>query len=221
MVGSREGQPPGPTVVAVLGLKNTGKTTAAAALISGLSARGFRVAAVKSSHLPRLDLDPRGRDSRQLYEAGAECVVAQTREETLMVRRHDRPALLPDLLALMPPNLDFLIMEGGPAQQADVVFLCLRSLSELEETLEVREVPVDRVRALTGAVAALPLPEAAGNPEPHPTEAPQPGSTPTPARGSVRVRGATSVPLLTAADAIGREGLIELALAARAQREDR
>jgi len=211
-----------PTTVAVLGLKNTGKTTAAAVLISGLSARGLRVAAVKSSHLPRLELDPRGRDSRELYDAGALCVVAQGREETLIVRRHARPAPFSELLALMPANLDFVVMEGCGAHWADAVILCLRSLAELEETLRVRNVPAHRVRAVTGLVAAdLPAGGTSRQLGPRTAGATAPGPWSPPVLRQVAIHGAAPVPILDAAEPRGREQLIQLVLTATAEPDSR
>jgi len=189
-----------PFVVGVLGLKNSGKTTVAEALISGLSARGFRVAAVKTSHLDRLNLDERKRDSRQLYDAGAVCVVAQGRKETLVVRRHDRPAPFSELLRLLPPEAEFVVVEGGVAALADVVLVCLRGMEELEETLKVRRVPWRKVQALTGLAAARPAGGGAGAPA-SPTGGKEPGT-------------AAGLPLLDAAAQHGRETLTRLVLAA-------
>jgi molybdopterin-guanine dinucleotide biosynthesis protein MobB len=215
MATSLKSPPPRPTIVSVLGLKNTGKTTAAVAVISGLSARGLRVAAVKSSHLAQLDLDPRGRDSRQLYDAGALCVVAQGREESLIVRRHDTPAPLSELLELMPPGLHFVVLEGGGALQADAVLLCLRDLSQLEETLKVRHVPVHRVRAVTGVLANCP----AGRRESglsggDTTDPDSPSASQHHHPETVAIPGASPVPLLDATDSQGREELIALVLRA-------
>ncbi|MBN1836472.1 MAG: molybdopterin-guanine dinucleotide biosynthesis protein MobB [Spirochaetales bacterium] len=136
----------------MVGLKNSGKTTVAEALISGLAARGLRVAAIKTSHVARLDLE--GRDSRRLYDAGAHCVVAQGRGETLVVRRHAQPPPFPALLRLLPEDTEVVIAESGTTAGADLVLVCLVSPEQLEETLEVRGVSLDRVRALSGLAAA-------------------------------------------------------------------
>jgi molybdopterin-guanine dinucleotide biosynthesis protein MobB len=198
MASSPQSPPARPFIVAVLGLKNSGKTTVAAALVADLSADGFRVAAVKSSHLGRLDLDPRGRDSRNLYDAGALCVIAQGREQTLAVLRHDPPSPLPDVLGLVPPGLHFVVMEGGGAARADVVLLCVRSLDALDETLEVRRVPQGKVRALTGLAAAQgAAPSGRGN------------GPPDPAAGATR-----ELPLLDARDPAGRKALLAIVLTA-------
>ena len=190
-------------MVAVQGLKNSGKTTVAAALIADLNGRGFRVAAVKTSHLPRLDLDPEGRDSRQLYEAGADCVIVQGQLETLALRRHDRPAAFAELLALLPPETQFVVAEGGAGvgTRADAVFVCLRSLESLEETLQVRAVLPAKVRALTGLAAARPpdrgVESAAG-----------------PAAGPAEANRLSALPLLNAAEPAGRQALLALLLSA-------
>ena len=61
-------------MVAVVGHANTGKTTLIASLIGSLTARGYRVAAVKhAAH--GYEIDSEGKDSRQFFEAGASRVM--------------------------------------------------------------------------------------------------------------------------------------------------
>jgi molybdopterin-guanine dinucleotide biosynthesis adapter protein len=72
MSSAEEGDGPGRTVkvLGIAGWKNSGKTTLAARLISELTLRGLRVAAVKHSHHDVV-LDAEGTDSARLAEAGA------------------------------------------------------------------------------------------------------------------------------------------------------
>ena len=61
-------------VVSVVGHANTGKTTLIAGLISSLAARGYRVAVVKhAAH--GYEIDSRGKDSWQFFQAGANRVL--------------------------------------------------------------------------------------------------------------------------------------------------
>jgi molybdopterin-guanine dinucleotide biosynthesis protein B len=64
---------PAPPIVAVAGWKDSGKTSAAAALVRSLRQRGFRVMALKHGH--RFDLDREGTDSARLRGGGAERVL--------------------------------------------------------------------------------------------------------------------------------------------------
>jgi molybdopterin-guanine dinucleotide biosynthesis protein MobB len=139
----------------LLGLKKSGKTTVASALIAALRARGYRVAALKKTHLHRLSLDPRGTDSFRLTEAGALFVAARSQEETVTVHREPQPDDLEALLALVPPSMQIVVAEGVSGPQARVV-LCLRAADRLEETLRVRGVRAAELVALSGVFAGDP-----------------------------------------------------------------
>ncbi len=144
-----------PLVVSVLGLKKSGKTTVASALIASLRARGYRVAALKKTHLHLLSLDPRGTDSFRLAEAGALFVAARSRKETVTVHREPQPDDLEALLALVPPSMQIVLAEGVSGPQAHLV-LCLRTAESLEETLRVRGLGAPELLALSGVFAADP-----------------------------------------------------------------
>ena len=142
-------------VVSVLGLKKSGKTTVAAALINALADRGLPVAALKTTHLERLTLDPRGTDSARLLEAGAGFVAVHSRRQTLTLENHPEEAVRPDLLALVPPWARLVVAEGllPPAPARRCAIVCLRGLEELDETLRVRDVQPGEVLALSGVFA--------------------------------------------------------------------
>jgi molybdopterin-guanine dinucleotide biosynthesis protein MobB len=147
--------PAPPLIVSVLGLKKSGKTTVASALIASLRARGYRVAALKKTHLHLLSLDPRGTDSFRLAEAGALFVAARSREETVTVHREPQPDDLEALLALVPPSMQIVVAEGVSGPRAHVV-LCLKEAKGLEETLRVRGLGTAGLLALSGVFAADP-----------------------------------------------------------------
>ncbi len=147
--------PTPPLVVSVLGLKKSGKTTVASALIASLRARGYWVAALKKTHLHLLSLDPRGTDSFRLAEAGALFVAARSREETVTVHREAQPDDLEALLALVPPSMQIVVAEGVSGPRAQVV-LCLKTAEGLGETLRVRGLGTAGLLALSGVFAADP-----------------------------------------------------------------
>jgi molybdopterin-guanine dinucleotide biosynthesis protein MobB len=150
-----------PFIVSVVGLKKSGKTTVASALIAALSARGYRVAGLKKSHLRRLSLDPRGTDSFRLAEAGALFVAARAREETVTVLRGPQPGDLEDLLSLVPRSMQIVVSEGSAGALRTGVVLCLREADQLEETLRVRGVRPAELIALSGSFTADPRAAAA------------------------------------------------------------
>ena len=83
-----------PPIITVAGLKKSGKTTVASALIRELRARGFRVGSVKTIRHHPLTLDASGADTRRHAEAGAEFTVVLLDEELAYFEtREARPGL--------------------------------------------------------------------------------------------------------------------------------
>jgi molybdopterin-guanine dinucleotide biosynthesis protein B len=144
-----------PFVLSVLGLKDSGKTTLACGLISGLGALGVSVAALKNTHVATLTLDAHGTDSAALWEAGARFVAVRSRSQTLTMERHPAGDPSAELLDLVPPSAALIVAEGllppGPASPRAIV--CLRRFEELEETLAVRNIRPEEVLALGGRAA--------------------------------------------------------------------
>ncbi|UCF99882.1 MAG: molybdopterin-guanine dinucleotide biosynthesis protein MobB [Spirochaetaceae bacterium] len=138
-----------PYLVCVTGLKNSGKTTVCTAVIADLIARGYSVAALKSSHVAKLRLDNRAGDSFALAESGARFVLVQGAEESLILERGSRS--FRHMLRRVPEDVDFIISEGGEARSAAAVIVCLSDASAWEQTLRVRRVPRDRILALAGS----------------------------------------------------------------------
>ena len=139
---------PIPYLVCVAGLKNSGKTTVCTAIITDLTARGYSVAALKSSHVARLTLDPRATDSYALAESGASFVLVQSREQSLILERSKRS--FEEMIRRVPDTVQFIISEGGEAQVADAVVVCLTDTSKWAETLQVRRIPWAKILGLAG-----------------------------------------------------------------------
>ena len=139
---------PIPYLVCVAGLKNSGKTTVCTAIIADLTARGYSVAALKSSHVARLTLDHRAADSYALAESGASFVLVQSPEESLILERSTRT--FEEMVRRVPDTVQFIISEGGEAETADAVVVCLTDTSKWGETLKVRRVPRKKILGLAG-----------------------------------------------------------------------
>jgi molybdopterin-guanine dinucleotide biosynthesis protein B len=144
-----------PFVLSVLGLKDSGKTTLACGLISGLGALGVSVAALKNTHLATLTLDAHGTDSAALWEAGARFVAVRSRSQTITMERHPAGDPASPLLELVPPAVALVVAEGllPPGPESPRVVVCLRRFEELEETLGVRSIRPGEVLALSGRAA--------------------------------------------------------------------
>jgi molybdopterin-guanine dinucleotide biosynthesis protein B len=140
-----------PYIVSVQGLKNSGKTTVAEALIAGLLARGYRTGSVKLAGHARLDLDARGSDSFRHAAAGAEFVLARSETETFLVRRGARdPA---PLFALVAREVQFVICEGCRDRTVNAYVVCVRGREHIADTLRERGLARERVIAFSGTAA--------------------------------------------------------------------
>jgi len=101
-----------PTIIGVVGWKNSGKTTLTAALVTELTRRGYCVSTVKHAHI-EFDIDHPGRDSYRHREAGAhEVAIASPRRWAVMheLRDEAEPTLNALLERLSP--CDIVLVEG-------------------------------------------------------------------------------------------------------------
>jgi molybdopterin-guanine dinucleotide biosynthesis protein MobB len=151
---SGAGGRPIPTIITVAGLKKSGKTTVAAALIRELRARGFRVGSVKTFRHHPLNLDRSGVDTRRHAEAGAEFTVAILDGELAYFEPRASRAGLRDAARLFAPGIDFVVWEGTADPEAGgSQVVCVRRLSDLEPTLEKRKIDRRSIIALSGVAA--------------------------------------------------------------------
>lgn len=146
-----------PRIVTVTGLKKSGKTTVAAALIRELCARGLRVGSVKTIHHHPLGLDTPGTDTRRHAEAGAEFTVALLDGELAYFEpRASRPGLA-EAARHFAPGVDWVVWEGMSDPGAGgAAVVCLRRFADLEQTLAERRVERRWIIAISGVVAGQP-----------------------------------------------------------------
>jgi len=91
-------------VIGIVGWKNSGKTTLAAALIRELSARGLTVNSIKHAH-HLVDVDQPGTDSYKHRDAGA---------REVLLAGGQRFAIMHELRGAEEPTLDELLARLGP-----------------------------------------------------------------------------------------------------------
>ncbi|MGF1649276.1 MAG: molybdopterin-guanine dinucleotide biosynthesis protein B [Hyphomicrobiaceae bacterium] len=105
----------GTPIVAVVGWKNSGKTTLATSLVAELTSRGYRVATVKHAH-HGFAVDTGTTDSARHRRAGAAqvAVVADTRWALMTERPHAGKSTLFTVLAHLEPA-DVIVLEGFKA----------------------------------------------------------------------------------------------------------
>ncbi|MCS6936887.1 MAG: molybdopterin-guanine dinucleotide biosynthesis protein B [Candidatus Bipolaricaulota bacterium] len=99
-----------PPAVAVVGESGVGKTTLILELIRTLSARGYRVGAIKHTHHTEIEFDTPGKDSYKMKAAGAVTVALATPQRLMLVR--DGPPKLEELLQRDFSELDVVLVEG-------------------------------------------------------------------------------------------------------------
>ncbi len=98
-----------PPVLAVSGVKNTGKTTVLEGLVKQLTGKGLRVAVVKhDGH--EFEADVPGTDSRRMKEAGAYGTVVYSGSKFLMVK--EQAGLEAEDFFHLFPEADLILLEG-------------------------------------------------------------------------------------------------------------
>jgi molybdopterin-guanine dinucleotide biosynthesis protein B/molybdopterin-guanine dinucleotide biosynthesis protein len=97
--------------VAFIARSGTGKTTLIEKILPELSARGYRVGALKhDAH--RFDIDHPGKDSHRLTAAGARTMVISSAEKLALVKKQDGSPPAEDLLRTYFSDMDLVLVEG-------------------------------------------------------------------------------------------------------------
>jgi len=101
------------SIIAVVGSKKSGKTTAIETLVRGLTKRGYRIATVK--HIPEADftIDTKGKDTWRHAKAGACIVVSVAPNELATIKKVDTTKYgLGEILRNVEEDVDITILEG-------------------------------------------------------------------------------------------------------------
>jgi len=126
-------------VLAVLGHKNSGKTTVAERIISTLVKRGFKVAAAKHISKKGFSMDKEGKDTWRYSTVGATPVIAVSdREVTVKLKTKADLLSLDWMLRISAENgADILIIEGFSflllKDRRIGKIICVRSIGEYDE----------------------------------------------------------------------------------------
>jgi len=142
-------------LLAIVGSKNSGKTTTAECIISGLTRKGFRVGSIKHIRRPDFTIDTEGTNTWRHSQAGSEVVAAIAKNETDLIVKDDPETILPLVLKLMErQELDVIVIEGlhsSLGQRSDV-FKIVTAHDTKELRGRLRETPPPIV-AVTGIVS--------------------------------------------------------------------
>lgn len=89
----------------------TGKTTLLEKVIAELKGRGYRVGVIKhDAH--RFEIDYPGKDSYRLTHAGADTMLVSSPEKLALVKRHEEPPSVDELIATYFTDVDVILTEG-------------------------------------------------------------------------------------------------------------
>ncbi|WP_455285128.1 molybdopterin-guanine dinucleotide biosynthesis protein B [[Eubacterium] cellulosolvens] len=100
-------------LLAVVGTKNSGKSTVAECVISGLTMKGLRVGSIKHIHHPDFTIDTEGTDTWRHARAGSRVVAAVSNKEIAVILKHDPEQTLDSVLEFMATvGLDIIVVEG-------------------------------------------------------------------------------------------------------------
>ena len=103
---------PDPRLVAIVGKKNSGKTTLVVALVHEMIRRGHRVMTIKHGSHP-FDFDTKGRDTwRHMHEGGAERVVMETPHSRVVLAQPREPMAPREIAQTYLSDAHFVVVEG-------------------------------------------------------------------------------------------------------------
>jgi len=100
-------------IIAVVGSKKSGKTTAVEALVKGFTGKGYTVATVK--HIPELDftMDTEGKDTWRHTKAGARVTLSVAPNELAFIKKADTTRYgLTEIVKHCEDEADIIILEG-------------------------------------------------------------------------------------------------------------
>ena len=97
--------------VSFVAKSGTGKTTLLEKVIIELKRRGYRVGVIKhDAH--RFDIDHPGKDSHRLTQAGADTMLISSPEKLAVIKNHDTPPAIEELIAVYFGDVDVVLTEG-------------------------------------------------------------------------------------------------------------
>jgi len=100
-------------IVAVVGSKRSGKTTAVEALVKELTKRGYTVATAKHISETDFTIDTEGKDTWRHAKAGAKIIISVAPNETTIIKKENTSNYtLNNIVKNCEKEADILILEG-------------------------------------------------------------------------------------------------------------
>jgi molybdopterin-guanine dinucleotide biosynthesis protein B len=144
-------------IVAVVGSRKSGKTTAIEALVKGLTSKGYRVATVKHISKPDFTIDTKGKDTWRHTKAGAVVTLSIAPNELAFIKKVDTTKYeLAEIVKHCEDEADIIILEGfrDLVAQNPLIpkIVAVKNREEAKETSEYFK----PIIALVGAISAKP-----------------------------------------------------------------
>jgi len=142
-------------IIAVVGSKKSGKTTAVAALVRGLTKRGYKVATAKHIPEPDFTIDTKGKDTWRHTEAGAQVTLSVAPNELALIKKVDTTRYgLAEIIKHYNNDADIIILEGFRALVAQNPFIpkviTAKTMKEVNESTK----HFKPIIAFAGAISA-------------------------------------------------------------------
>lgn len=100
-------------IIAVVGSRKSGKTTAIEALVRGLTKKGYKVATVKHISEPDFTIDTEGKDTWRHTRAGALVTISVAPNELAFIKKVDTTEYgLTEIVKHCEDETDIIILEG-------------------------------------------------------------------------------------------------------------
>jgi molybdopterin-guanine dinucleotide biosynthesis protein B len=145
-----------PPIVAVVGSKNSGKTSVIQFLISKLSLEGFKVGSIKHIYDPDFSIDTVGKDTWRYAQAGAKVIVSVASSEMAIIKKANtfQRDLDKIVSTLSGEELDIIFLEGFRTQIAkrNDIFKIITAKTVEELTEAMRDI-AQPILAVSGLIA--------------------------------------------------------------------
>jgi molybdopterin-guanine dinucleotide biosynthesis protein B len=155
-------------IIAVVGSRKSGKTTAVEALAKGLTRKGYKVATVKHIPEPDFTMDTKGKDTWRHAKAGALVTIGVAPNELAIVKKGDTTKYdLTEIVKYCEDEAEIIIIEGFrdlvAQNQLIPKVVAVKTMKEVEETSKhfkpiiafVGEIPVKLKRLRIPYINAL------------------------------------------------------------------
>jgi len=126
-------------IIAIVGSRQSGKTTTLEVLVRGLTEKGYIVATAKHIHEADFTMDTRGKDTWRHAEAGAKIILSVAPNELTIIKKVDTTEYdLSDIAEQCEREADILILEGFRGLVAKNLsvpkVVTVKTLKEVSET---------------------------------------------------------------------------------------